>query len=130
MCVCVCCPCVNEDCGRPLAQCCVPGCSLKKRLSGTLTRLDEMTGWSALEESTSHRGSPLIISTFVIRKKHGNQVCFPESSCAIPVPFVLHSLSPLGHPISQQYLLKLCCRPNSSSRFHEMQRNKRNNPCL
>lgn len=74
-----------------------------------------MAGWSALEESTSHRGSPLIISTFVIRKKHGNLAYFPESSCVIPVPPILHSLSPLGHPISQQYLLKPHCRQTPAS---------------
>lgn len=115
--VCVCVSHVLMKCGRLLAQGCGPGCSLKKRLPGTLTRLDEMAGWSTLEESTSHRESPFIISTFVIRK---NTVYFPEPSCVVPVPLVLHSLSPLGHLISQQYLLKPCGMQSSSIRLHEI----------
>lgn len=89
-----------------------------------------MAGWSFLEESKSHRGPPLIISTFVIRKKHGNLVYFPESFCVVSVALSYTLFPLLGHPIIHQYLLKFCCRQNTSIRFHEIQRNKQKDFCF
>jgi hypothetical protein len=82
-----------------------------------------MAGWSLLEKSTSCRGSPLIISTFVIRKK---PFLFPESSCVVPVPLVSSVLKSFSfrslYQSNQQYLLKAYIIGRIPTiRFHKMQ---------
>ena len=130
VCVCVCVPCVNEDCGGPwpgVVQQVVPW------REGPLGHWPDMAKRQGglLQKTPLHTGGLLLVFLLLSSEKnHGKPVDFPESSCAVPVRLVLHSLSLLGHPISQQYLWKLCCKPNSSIRFHEIQRNKQNNPCL